>query len=131
MTGVHFLLRLQLCDLLVIGGPGLRVANAAADFLFVEGVTHRAKLVIGEAILEFLTRRKLALVRLVGKKMRLDKILHQHAAAAFSRQACDLRSDLGFGKGQLRIGNVGPINASDGARVSELCAKRQRERANA
>ncbi len=63
--------------------------------------------------------------------MRLDKILHQHAAAAFSRQACDLRSDLGFGEGQLRIGNVGSIDASDRARVSELRAKRQRERANA
>ena len=63
--------------------------------------------------------------------MRLDKILHQHAAAAFSGQARDFGPDLGFGESQLRIGNVGPIDASSRARVSELCAKRQRKRANA
>ena len=131
MTGVHFLLRLELCDLLIIGGPGLSVGHAAADFLFIEGVAHRAKLVIGEAIFEILARGELALVRLIREKMRLDEIFHQHATAALGRQACDFGSDFGFGEGQLRIGNVGSVDARDGARVCELCAERQRECANA
>ena len=63
--------------------------------------------------------------------MRLDEIFHKHAAAALGGKPRDLGSNLGFREGEFGVGNVGPIDFGDGPRVGELCAKRQRESANA
>jgi hypothetical protein len=131
VTRVDFLLGLKLPDLLVIGGPSLRVAYAAADLLLVEGVAHGAQLVIGEAVLEVLAGGKLALIGLIREKMRLDEIFHEHATAALRGKARNLGSNLGFREGELGVCDVGSIDFGNRPRIGDLYAKRQRESANA
>ncbi len=107
MARAHFRLGLQLGDLLVIGGLGLRLGDGLAHFLLVEGVAQRPQLVIGEPLLEILAGAELAFARFVREQVRLNEIFHEHAAAALDGEACDFRADFSLGESELGLGNIG------------------------
>lgn len=127
MAGVHFLLRLQFADLLVVDLLGLGVGDRAVDLGIEERVAERAALMIFLPVWEI--RGLIEIVGLAGAchQLVLDDELQEHLAAIRRRHAGEPWAHFRSGKIEIGLLDFDTIDARDDDIVG---SGRQRDKAD-
>jgi len=113
MAGVHFLLGLQLDDLLVIDLLGVGLGDRIMDLDVEEGVAKRAALVILRPAWEALGLVETVLLAGAGHQLVFDDVLQKHALALHRREAGELRAHFRRGKIEIGLLDIDAVDARD------------------